>query len=413
MPEYSSPVVYRDLHRITTRTWMGHLTPSQMLIVAFVFDRTIGWGKDRERITLDHFMNGVSSHKDELVYAHGCGLCETTVKRTIRQLVGLGVITRENGWYGINFEWSPDMKKLAQPKASKAEQIDPENTPEGGVKNTPRGGKNAPTRGVKMRPLREDKERGDKEEETEPTSVVSGTSPFRKRIQGGSIDENHKLAMERMDSRREEAMGKIRERQRNTHRLSVRDLDTLWTQWVTDYPQVVYPQKDFTILRSYAGRWMKARPGMVFSDYLQWIMQNWTRIRFAEFLWMTSPAAPQTPDPKFIVTHARIFEGSYADRARIEEEANLPERERMIRAEVAKGRPRHVVEGEVDEILDQKRMVAELREEREALAKERRKRQNRDAIRDETTERVRKMERIRATITQSMEGAVELWDGED
>ena len=108
--DLKNPLFYRDLHRYLSRYWKPHATPSEYAVLDFIFDRTIGWGKHWEIISLRHFVHGVWNEKK--VYSDGTHLGVRTVQRALNGLLKKGMIRKEcergeRCWYSLNLLWEP------------------------------------------------------------------------------------------------------------------------------------------------------------------------------------------------------------------------------------------------------------------------------------------------------------------
>jgi hypothetical protein len=105
-----NPIFYRDLHRYMSRYWKPHIKASEYAVLDFVFDRTIGWGKLWEIISLRHFATGVWN--ETKVFTDGTGLGKRTIQRALNRLVELGMVRKqgekgERCWYSLNLLWEP------------------------------------------------------------------------------------------------------------------------------------------------------------------------------------------------------------------------------------------------------------------------------------------------------------------
>src|SRR5947207_2303199 len=83
-------VFFRDFHRMISRYWKPHLSAAEYSVLDMIVDRTLGWGKLWELISLSHFVRGVWS--DEITYSDGTGLGKRTIQRAIITLLKKGVI---------------------------------------------------------------------------------------------------------------------------------------------------------------------------------------------------------------------------------------------------------------------------------------------------------------------------------
>lgn len=109
----SSPVFYRDCSRTIDRIWIRYLHPAEIVVVRFIFDRTIGWGKEWERIPMRHFTEGVFDKEGN--FFGRTSLSESTVRRTLVSLEMRGSIRAlrykdRAAFYTLNFKWEPEIE---------------------------------------------------------------------------------------------------------------------------------------------------------------------------------------------------------------------------------------------------------------------------------------------------------------
>lgn len=108
--DWSDVVFYRDFHRCMARHWKCHMSASEYVVLDALFDRTIGWGKLWEYVSLRHFVHGVQN--DERSHTDGSSLGKRTVERSLQSLQHKRVIFRR-GFKGetlrcaINLLWVP------------------------------------------------------------------------------------------------------------------------------------------------------------------------------------------------------------------------------------------------------------------------------------------------------------------
>ncbi len=128
-----SPVYYREWTQKIIRYWLPVLSAPEALVLLMVFDRTIGWGKEWELITVWQFEYGLEITKPNQKtyrYSGGIPIKRTAIKNALRSLVEKKcLLTSVNNWgklYAINFEWRPEM--LAIPKRNQLQK----STDEGG-----------------------------------------------------------------------------------------------------------------------------------------------------------------------------------------------------------------------------------------------------------------------------------------
>ena len=114
-----SPFFYRDLHRYISRYWKCHMNASEYSTLDMIFDRTIGWGKLWEWISLQHFVTGIWNEKQ--VYSDGTGLSKRTVQRAIMTLESKGMILKRDCFgqcskFALNLLWKPPSMRYVNGK---------------------------------------------------------------------------------------------------------------------------------------------------------------------------------------------------------------------------------------------------------------------------------------------------------
>src|SRR6266436_8429372 len=74
---------YRDFHRYMSRYWKCHCSAAAYSVLDMIFDRTIGWGKLWEWISLHQFEQGVWNERR--VFSDGTRLSKRTVQRALKE----------------------------------------------------------------------------------------------------------------------------------------------------------------------------------------------------------------------------------------------------------------------------------------------------------------------------------------
>lgn len=103
----STPIqnLYFPLVKVVLTQWASDLGPAETLVLLFVIDRTVRFGKRYEAITLTHFIEGVHSRDGEIIHA-GCGLKRTAIKQALRKLIYKGLVIPDErytrgAWSGV------------------------------------------------------------------------------------------------------------------------------------------------------------------------------------------------------------------------------------------------------------------------------------------------------------------------
>lgn len=98
------------------RLWIGYLTPAEFSVVSFIYERTYPYGKDAEKIYVDHFMYGVVTSDGTLLHAP-LKLSRATLMRSLAALRKYGAVMasgseREVQTYALNPVWNPERSGL-------------------------------------------------------------------------------------------------------------------------------------------------------------------------------------------------------------------------------------------------------------------------------------------------------------
>ncbi len=132
-PPNEERILSQDLYNRTEflneilRRWFHHLTALERLAVMFVYDRTCGWNKEWERITVNQFTQGVFGFDEEEggfeCYAAPFSKDRTGAQKVINRLIEKGAILRRDipgdpkgcKEYSLNEDWDyPTIKVPAR-----------------------------------------------------------------------------------------------------------------------------------------------------------------------------------------------------------------------------------------------------------------------------------------------------------
>lgn len=97
------PVVRLELQQRVTRTFLPNLTPAEFVVLTYILDRTIMWGRARKRISICEFENGNRING-------GVPLSRRSIITALGSLQAKGVILAEGNRrsgksYGVDFAW--------------------------------------------------------------------------------------------------------------------------------------------------------------------------------------------------------------------------------------------------------------------------------------------------------------------
>lgn len=93
-----------ELQQLITRKFLPSLTPAEFVVLSYIFDRTIMWGRVSQRISISEFENGNRTNG-------GIPLARRSIVSALGSLKAKGVIVavgnrRSGHSYGIDFAWS-------------------------------------------------------------------------------------------------------------------------------------------------------------------------------------------------------------------------------------------------------------------------------------------------------------------
>jgi hypothetical protein len=87
-------LTFQDVMRMYSR----FLTPSQLVVLLFIMDRTVGWGKRWEIITHQHFLVGIPSpEEDHDYYAGPLKMSLNTLKSALKFLIANRLVCQKKG----------------------------------------------------------------------------------------------------------------------------------------------------------------------------------------------------------------------------------------------------------------------------------------------------------------------------
>jgi len=97
--------------RMIDRAWLFYLTHFEFCVVHFIFDRTAGWRKEWERISMKQFTQGVRDSDGQL-HARLNSSSRGSVGDAIKSLIEKGVLLRRKKGqkdyeYSLNYKWDP------------------------------------------------------------------------------------------------------------------------------------------------------------------------------------------------------------------------------------------------------------------------------------------------------------------
>lgn len=295
-----------NLIHILHRRWMRAVTTPEFKVLTFVFDRTCGWSKKSERITLDHFQAGVWQGRKCIT--GGTGLTRPTIIAALANLTGNAyrdgkgrtpLVRTKYDARSVHYELNFDCM-LPIPK--RLRDIGKEALPSQSKPFTPLGKGALPTTVKRFAPKidKQDKEQ-DKKSNMQDDSDESPRESVRRIIQ------KHK---ERRHSKAEKALNPGS---------SLHDLQRLWKAVVLDVfpgsPVLPWTAQQMGMVSTLRKKWIAAdNAKSEFGVFLHWCIVNWETVM--HFAFPSKAARARTPDKpaiSFLVKCAQTFIDAFHD----------------------------------------------------------------------------------------------------
>ena len=318
----------RNALRKILRSWAITLSAVELRAVLFIYDRTIGWGKEWEVVTVDHASYGVWSENGEC-WAAPITKNKTRARAVLQELVNSGTLYRRAR--GKSYEYSLNLDEMKVPKRLKTDQ----NLHDlGGRKRLFEGVENDSTRESKTTPKEYYIEVREAKRNRCASAPHRADVPMEEEMK--RITEITRSVIDASASRlaKKKMQGKF-ERSANTGFVPFRA--ALALNWVSLHKQVFpdmsvspLPTISLKILHSYAKNWTQLRESGEFLEYLQWVFENWAVLRSGAFKWMQD--FPLTPSIRIIVSSKLrpFIEEAYQHRQWWDKWAKMDEYERRV-----------------------------------------------------------------------------------
>ena len=303
-----SPLEFREFSQKIDREWQMYLGPIGTAIVRMVMDRTVGWQKDIERISLRQFAEGVWQVKDgKRVCIHGgLRIAVGTLKRWLLKLEEVGVVRKikdpDGGadFFSINKEWTP----CPLPGDQEPKQIMGLRKPKQGSSNRAGGRLKKSQSRVVQNELPPSSERATPQLRKSYKEVPKGTKEKKAKAKtsppsGGeqTIDEVLGEVQERSaikaKNRREESW------ERAPSQVKILRLfnEAIQSSFPNELP---LPGKVGGLLKGQGKLFVSREQGdwNDFKEFLLWVVENWSR--FKTDFWGRLENVPDIPVPQFV-----------------------------------------------------------------------------------------------------------------
>ena len=357
--EIASLQFYASFNRWMTRQWKRHLSLAESVVLDFVFDRTVGWGKEWEAISIRHAMDGYA-HDQPHCASTGTGLSTQAVVNALRSLCDKGTLRREEGSgrcatrFAINFHWTPASSittfktaMLRLPKNHDAAQ-------QGKARSA------LPSRVMRSTALidkRENKEEGEEKLSTRAadSALVPATSRFLSIVEDVRAEGAERAA-----------------RAKASTRFSAPSLLSIyhneWSIAFSGTTPTAWKKYEEHALVKWGAQYQTAssRP---FAELFAWCVARWRTIMALDF--KTFKNTPAFPAVGFMVKFSSRFEDAYLRKHELDTRSAMTERDAIKAAAMDKGLSPEAAERQADEklgIVEQKRALT--RERQRLLAQQ-------------------------------------------
>lgn len=378
----------KEALQLIVRKWNWDLSPHEFRAVIYIYDRTIGWGKEWEAITLDHAYLGVWNDDQTENWGAPIASNKARASELLKTLADKGYIYKRKR--GCLSEYSLNLDTMKVPKRL---QI-----------CTQERGDTSVVLGVTLL-----KEKGD-------TSVTQRVSSIKEEIFDKKKSSHNEVVagVEKEDPLSEiryattkivDASKVNRDRKKKSKGVFVRRANetgfvpfrgmfpVIWkdmnSSFFPDFEVGPIPHLSLNIIHSYAIAWTNNRKTGEFMEYLNWVFQNWSALGAGVFGWMSE--FPLSPSVR-IITSKKLrgfIEEAYQKKEMWDAWRKMDEYERKVyhlvnvkgmdsekAAKVAKKEVGYVEQGkELAKAKKEIQIMSEraeqvMRAEREALAKQ-------------------------------------------
>lgn len=402
----------RKALRIILRSWALELSAVELRAAMFVYDRTIGWGKQWEVITMEHASAGVWSDDGEC-WAAPVTRDKARARNVIQSLVEKSYLTRRAK--GNSYEYALNLDRMKVPKRLKEGS---ETSNLGVRKRTIRGCENAPFGGAKTHPKEYYIEIREAKRNSSDSASHRADASLEEKVEEVNQVTRTVIALSRNRAERKKKDGKFERSANGVESGFVPFRSALALNWIGLHKQMFsesavapLPAVSLKILHGYAKNWTLLRESGEFLDYLQWIFENWAVLRSGPFKWMQE--FPLTPSIRIIVSSKLrpFIEEAYQQREWWARWSKMDEYERRIHhlstnKGIDRSRAEEIAKRETG-FRDEVKLLKEERRKLElaAMSVKQAYQQERAALR-------KQHERLGKPILQDVEGDFGKWEDE-
>ena len=326
--QFNDTVEFRNAFRMIHRGWSEFLDSMELSVAYVILDRTLGWGKEWEVITIPQIVNGVHG-EDGACYSRGARVGFSKAGQAIKRLLSLDMVFSEplphNKFrYSINLNWQSMAYRVPRNPVKSAAIRLPGPLPD---KALPVARQRAALCDVKC------KKNNNKEEQY--LTSLTGPSPVESVIQ--------QTIQRHTDRTKNEVKSALSEKTPKAGQCLV----IFRNAFRSTFPDVHPTQKqhDGAILARYGKKWAKSGHPDTFGVFLQWCVENWRAICHTHFRRMQS--VPQFPAVGFFIALSNRFEEAYAGRAEMHRKLSMTTTEHHIDRLTSQGVPEEIAKEEI------------------------------------------------------------------
>ena len=301
---------------------------NEIAVLSFILDRTINWGKIKECIPFNHFLDGIGDWRP------GLPMSRRTLIRVLHRLLDAGVIQRAESAFGFVYNLVFDMARIKRPTTEKGQQAvartrrrtRPVNT----QSSAPDAQEQTHTEGANLAPL-------DPKSGCQSDTYKKGNEELRERKDNGATAPTPSLR-NRMSEICDGVLAKMQaQRAKRNQTRKAADYSGAWLDAVREHhpgaPVTAWTKADFGKFKPVAAALHGGDHDP--HDFLRWVAQDWLTIRATVFRWMDR--APETPALGLVVKFRQDVLDAYYRRSRLHEEATETRHQRYRRSLMKRG----------------------------------------------------------------------------
>lgn len=294
----NNPLTRYYLSQFFTRFVYPSMKSCERIVLEFIFDRTVNWGKETERIKKDHFIGGIPD------YSGGTGLSTPTINKALANLMESGLVRCLGGKvYGINFN---RIESWLQEKGS------------GMVFREPKKPKESLGNGLKKPKeslyITEDNNFSNREENLScPTSSTRTITEIKNSLTQQAVHKQEKVKE------------RLTQQYKNNKTITPSNLEKLWWMCFEETQpanaiKVSWTRKNFGQVKHFINN-VKLPSGYTAYDFLSFVVTYWKAIQANHFEYLNqhrndqgqAPIAfPQAPEIGFVMGWKQVFINAYS-----------------------------------------------------------------------------------------------------